>query len=146
MLKENSRQTKLKEFLPKINRQSTLKEFGFVLLLISASLAGCTDMIPDPPSELNTNVGTFDTYNNNTIPIVIIGNNTTLIEIYSFEFSVVTNATNTTILEGNLYQSNSTFTFTNGYAPNVGEVFTHFFYVEDATYNYTISYLEWNVE
>ena len=135
MLKENSRQTKLKEFLPKINRQSTLKEFGFVLLLISASLAGCTDMIPDPPSELN-----------NTIPIVIIGNNTTLIEIYSFEFSVVTNATNTTILEGNLYQSNSTFTFTNGYAPNVGEVFAHFFYVEDATYNYTISYLEWNVE
>ncbi len=60
MLKENSRQTKLKEFLPKINRQSTLKEFGFVLLLISASLAGCTEIIPDPPSEYDSISGSFD--------------------------------------------------------------------------------------
>ena len=142
----SDRQTTLDEFTNSKTRQTRLTEFGIVLLFLCASLAGCTDLIPDPPSEWNTSTGTFDTYNNSTIPTITIGNNSTLIEVYYFDFTVVTNATNTTILEGNLYQSNSTFTFTNGYAPNVGEVFAHFFYVEDATYNYTISYLEWNVE
>ena len=99
MLKKNSRQTKLEEFIPKKHRQTKLTEFGFTFL-VCVLLAGCTEMIPD----------------------------TTL------------------LVRGHLYQgNNSTFTFTDGYAPNIGKVYAHFFYLENATYKYEIHYIEWKV-
>ena len=142
MLKENSRQTKLKEFLPKINRQSTLKEFGFVLLLISASLAGCTDMIPDPPSEYDSVSGSFDTFDNKTIPVVAIGNNTTFLEIISINYNITNSNNDWLDINGYAFQEENDFIFNYGYALDIGKVYLHFAYVENASYTYEVFYTE----
>ena len=142
MLKENSRQTKLKEFLPKINRQSTLKEFGFVLLLISASLAGCTEMIPDPPSEYDSVSGSFDTFDNKTIPVVAIGNNTTFLEIISINYNITNSNNDWLDINGYAFQEENDFIFNYGYALDIGKVYLHFAYVENASYTYEVFYTE----
>ena len=142
MLKKNSRQTKLEEFIPKKHRQTKLTEFGFTFL-VCVLLAGCTEMIPDPPSDWNIKEGTYD---NKTIPNIVIGNNTTLLEVNYLMFNVTTDSNTTLLVRGHLYQgNNSTFTFTDGYAPNIGKVYAHFFYLENATYKYEIHYIEWKV-
>ena len=140
------RQTTLDEFTTSKTRQTRLTEFGIVLLFLSASFAGCTELIPDPPSDWNLKEGTFSTYDNKTIPNIVIGNNTTLLQVSSLQFNVTTDDNTTFLVRGHLYQAdNSTFTFTDGYAPNIGKVYAHFFYIENATYKYKIYYIEWKV-
>ena len=106
-MKDKTRQTTLKEFIPNLNRQATLKEFGFVLIVVSSLVAGCTvdELIPDPPTEWNMIEGSFDTYNNSSIPIISIGTNSSLIEVEGMYFNMTTESNDTFVLNWYLYQA-----------------------------------------
>ena len=140
-MKEKTRQTTLKEFEPNLNRQTTLKEFGFILLFISASLAGCAEVIPDPPSEYNSISGSFDTYDNKTISQIAIGNNTTFLEIHSVSYNITNSNNDSFKINGYVYQEGTDFVFDKGYALDIGKVYLHFAYVENASYTYEVFYL-----
>ena len=103
----STRQTKLDEhgITTSKTRQTRLTEFGIVLLFLSASFAGCTELIPDPPSDWNLKEGTFSTYDNKTIPNIVIGNNTTLLQVSSLQFNVTTDDNTTFLVRGHLYQA-----------------------------------------
>ena len=101
MKEKTTRQTTLKEFEESKTRQTRLTEFGIVILFLSASLAGCAEVIPDPPLEYDSISGSFDTYDNKTIPMVAIGNNTTLLEIISVTYNM-TNSNNEMMLKDGL--------------------------------------------
>lgn len=141
-MKEKTRQTTLKEFEPNLNRQTTLKEFGFILLFISASLAGCAEVIPDPPSEYNSISGSFDTYDNKTISQIAIGNNTTFLEIHSVSYNITNSNNDSFKINGYVYQEGTDFVFDKGYALDIGKVYLHFAYVENASYTYEVFYTE----
>ena len=135
-----TRQTKLDEHGVKTGktRQTRLTEFGIVLLMLSASLAGCADMIPDPPSEYNSVIGTFDTDNNSTIVEVAIGNNSSILEVHTMFYNVTTELNETLNIQGYVYQDN--IYFQSGYALHIGKVYAHFTFIENATYTYEIFY------
>ena len=141
-MKEKTRQTTLKEFEPSKTRQTKLTEFGMVLLFLSASLAGCAEVIPDPPSEYNSISGSFDTYDNKTISEIAIGNNTTLLEIYSVSYNITNSNNDSFKINGYVYQEGTDFVFDKGYALNIGKVYLHFAYVENASYTYEVFYTE----
>ena len=141
-MKEKTRQTTLKEFEPNLNRQTTLKEFGFILLFISASLAGCAEVIPDPPSEYNSISGSFDTYDNKTISEIAIGNNTTYLQIISITYNMTNSNNETFEINGYVFQEGTDFVFNYGYALDIGKVYLHFAYVENASYTYEVFYTE----
>tara|TARA_R110002012_G_scaffold67268_3_gene175409 strand:- start:10062 stop:10496 length:435 start_codon:yes stop_codon:yes gene_type:complete len=141
-MKEKTRQTTLKEFEPSKTRQTKLTEFGMVLLFLSASLAGCAEVIPDPPSEYNSISGSFDTYDNKTISEIAIGNNTTLLEIYSVSYNITNSNNDSFKINGYVYQEGTDFVFDKGYALDIGKVYLHFAYVENASYTYEVFYTE----
>ena len=141
-MKEKTRQTTLKEFEPSKTRQTRLTEFGMVLLFLSASLAGCAEVIPDPPSEYNSISGSFDTYDNKTISEIAIGNNTTLLEIYSVSYNITNSNNDSFKINGYVYQEGTDFVFDKGYALDIGKVYLHFAYVENASYTYEVFYTE----
>lgn len=141
-MKEKTRQTTLKEFEPSKTRQTKLTEFGMVLLFLSASLAGCAEVIPDPPSEYNSISGSFDTYDNKTISEIAIGNNTTLLEIYSVSYNITNSNNDSFKINGHVYQEGTDFVFDKGYALDIGKVYLHFAYVENASYTYEVFYTE----
>jgi len=140
----STRQTKLDEHGIKTSksRQTRLTEFGIVLLFLCSSLAGCTDMIPDPPSEYDSVSGSFDTFDNKTIPVVTIGNNTTFLRIISIDYNI-TNSNNEWLeINGYVFQEGNDFIFNYGYALDIGKVYLHFAYVENASYTYEVYYSE----
>ena len=132
----------MKEFEPSKTRQTKLTEFGMVLLFLSASLAGCAEVIPDPPSEYNSISGSFDTYDNKTISEIAIGNNTTLLEIYSVSYNITNSNNDSFKINGYVYQEGTDFVFDKGYALDIGKVYLHFAYVENASYTYEVFYTE----
>lgn len=143
-MKNKSRQTQLDEHGIKTSksRQTRLTEFGIVLLFLCSSLAGCTDMIPDPPSEYDSVSGSFDTFDNKTIPVVTIGNNTTFLRIISIDYNI-TNSNNESLeINGYVFQEGNDFIFNYGYALDIGKVYLHFAYVENASYTYEVYYSE----
>lgn len=138
----SDRQTTLDEFTNSKTRQTRLTEFGIVLLFLCSSLAGCTDMIPDPPSEYDSVSGSFDTFDNKTIPVVTIGNNTTFLRIISIDYNI-TNSNNEWLeINGYVFQEGNDFIFNYGYALDIGKVYLHFAYVENASYTYEVYYSE----
>ena len=140
----STRQTKLDEHGIKTSksRQTRLTEFGIVLLFLCSSLAGCTDMIPNPPSEYDSVSGSFDTFDNKTIPVVTIGNNTTFLRIISIDYNI-TNSNNEWLeINGYVFQEGNDFIFNYGYALDIGKVYLHFAYVENASYTYEVYYSE----
>ena len=140
----STRQTKLDEHGIKTSksRQTRLTEFGIVLLFLCSSLAGCTDMIPDPPSEYDSVSGSFDTFDNKTIPVVTIGNNTTFLRIISIDYNI-TNSNNEWLeINEYVFQEGNDFIFNYGYALDIGKVYLHFAYVENASYTYEVYYSE----
>jgi hypothetical protein len=138
----SDRQTTLDEFTNSKTRQTRLTEFGIVLLFLCSSLAGCTDIIPDPPSEYDSVSGSFDTFDNKTIPEVAIGNNTTFLRIISIDYNI-TNSNNEWLeINGYVFQEGNDFIFNYGYALDIGKVYLHFAYVENATYTYEVYYSE----
>jgi len=144
-MKDKRRQTKLDEHGIKTSksRQTRLTEFGIVLLFLCSSLAGCTDMIPDPPSEYDSISGSFDTYDNNTIPVIAIGNNTTLLEIISVTYNMTNSNNDSFEIDGYVFQGNISMpTIVTGYAFDIGKVYLHFAYVENASYTYEVFYTE----
>lgn len=143
-MKNKSRQTKLDEHGIKTSkrRQTRLTEFGIILLFLCSSLAGCTDIIPDPPSEYDSVSGSFDTFDNKTIPVVTIGNNTTFLRIISIDYNI-TNSNNEWLeINGYVFQEGNDFIFNYGYALDIGKVYLHFAYVENASYTYEVYYSE----
>ena len=143
-MKNKSRQTKLDEHGIKTGktRQTRLTEFGIVLLFLSASLAGCAEVIPDPPSEYDSISGSFDTYDNKTIPEVAIGNNTTLLEIISVTYNMTNSNNDSFEINGYVFQEGTDFVFNKGYALDIGKVYLHFAYVENTSYTYEVYYSE----
>ena len=143
-MKDKRRQTKLDEHGIKTSttRQTRLTEFGIILLFLSASLAGCAEVIPDPPSEYNSISGSFDTYDNKTISEIAIGNNTTLLEIYTVSYNITNSNNDSFKINGYVYQEGTDFVFDKGYALNIGKVYLHFAYVENASYTYEVFYTE----
>jgi hypothetical protein len=138
----SDRQTTLDEFTNSKTRQTRLTEFGIVLLFLCSSLAGCTDIIPDPPSEYDSVSGSFDTFDNKTIPVVTIGNNTTFLRIISIDYNI-TNSNNEWLeINGYVFQEGNDFIFNYGYALDIGKVYLHFAYVENASYTYEVYYSE----
>jgi hypothetical protein len=138
----SDRQTTLDEFTNSKTRQTRLTEFGIVLLFLCSSLAGCTDIIPDPPSEYDSVSGSFDTFDNKTIPVVTIGNNTTFLQIISIDYNI-TNSNNEWLeINGYVFQEGNDFIFNYGYALDIGKVYLHFAYVENASYTYEVYYSE----
>lgn len=138
----SDRQTTLDEFTNSKTRQTRLTEFGIVLLFLCSSLAGCTDIIPDPPSEYDSVSGSFDTFDNKTIPEVAIGNNTTFLRIISIDYNI-TNSNNEWLeINGYVFQEGNDFIFNYGYALDIGKVYLHFAYVENASYTYEVYYSE----
>ena len=138
----SDRQTTLDEFTNSKTRQTRLTEFGIVLLFLCSSLAGCTDMIPDPPSEYDSVSGSFDTFDNKTIPVVAIGNNTTLLEIISVTYNMTNSNNDWLEVNGYVFQEGNDFIFNYGYALDIGKVYLHFAYVENASYTYEVYYSE----
>ena len=140
----STRQTKLDEHGIKTSksRQTRLTEFGIVLLFLCSSLAGCTDMIPDPPSEYDSVSGSFDTFDNKTIPVVAIGNNTTFLEIISINYNITNSNNDWLDINGYAFQEENDFIFNYGYALDIGKVYLHFAYVENASYTYEVFYTE----
>ena len=136
-----------------------------VLLIAASMLAGCAEIIPDPPDntvapnapDLEYVNGTYTVLygvNNSTTPIVSIGNNSTWLEIQSINLnathlSFVVND-NTVIfhnysfgLKGYLNQSGDLWS--DGYAPNMGKATLHTpDYPYDITVDYSIVYREWS--
>ena len=138
----SDRQTTLDEFTNSKTRQTRLTEFGIVLLFLCSSLAGCTDMIPDPPSEYDSVSGSFDTFDNKTIPVVAIGNNTTFLEIISINYNITNSNNDWLDINGYAFQEENDFIFNYGYALDIGKVYLHFAYVENASYTYEVFYTE----
>ena len=138
----SDRQTTLDEFTNSKTRQTRLTEFGIVLLFLCSSLAGCTDIIPDPPSEYDSVSGSFDTFDNKTIPVVVIGNNTTLLEIISVTYNMTNSNNDWLEVNGYVFQEGNDFIFNYGYALDIGKVYLHFAYVENASYTYEVYYSE----
>ena len=75
-----------------------------VLLLVSSSLAGCAEMIPDPPVEGNDPISTTEYHNftledtnNSTLPTITVGSNSTLVEIFSASAILYNETVNLTV-------------------------------------------------
>ena len=156
------------------SRQTPLKEYGLVLLIITTLLAGCTIPSPDEvfqeeadvPKAWSTVNGTF-TYlvsdvNNSTYQTVWLDVNTTygLIELDYFQynathlsFDIVNNSVifnNYTFnAEGYLVQVhddwNHDFLWNTGYAPQLGNATLMFAtFTFDVTVEYEVKYRVWN--
>lgn len=149
------------------SRQTTLKEFGLVFL-ITVLLAGCTIPTPDEVfAEPETCVkdwsmlnGTFtyliDDANNSTYETVWLHVNSThgFIEVDYFHynlthlsFTIVNNSVifNNYSFDINGYLMQDGYIWSNGYAPNMGNVSLYFTdFPFDVTVDYQVKYRIWN--
>ena len=137
-----------------------------VLLIAASMMAGCTEIIPDPPTDeeiianapdwenLNGTYTVLVGVNNSTAPSVTVGNNTTWLEVkkvylnathLSFEVdgNAITFNNYSFALKGYLNQSGNLWS--NGHAPDMGNATLYTpDYPYDITIDYVILYREWN--
>jgi len=150
------------------SRQTTLKEYGFVLLVLTTLLAGCTIPTPDEVFEAEAEVpkawttmnGTFtfliDDANNSTQQTVWLDVNTTygLIELDYFQYNVTHlsfDIVNNSVrfnnysfdIAGRLLQDG--LLWNTGYAPQFGNATLMFAtFPFDVTVEYEVKYRVWN--
>ena len=122
-----------------------------VLLLISPALAGCAEMIPDPPVEGNDPIWTTEyhnfTYadtNNSTLPVITFGDNTTLVEIFSASVTMYNETVNLTV-EMQPYFLLGDVSFRQQHAPAMGEVTLDLMDMKGYDYNCTVVYRLWEL-
>lgn len=121
-----------------------------VLLLVSSSLAGCADMIPDPPLEnepewtTEYHNFTLENANNSTLPVIVFGDNTSMMQVFSADVIISNSTTNVTMVSKGYFLSDGML-FQSGYAPNVGNVTLHLTEMKGYEYNCSIVYRLWNL-
>jgi hypothetical protein len=135
-----------------------------VLLIAASMMAGCAEIIPEPPNSVEGENppewkyvnGTYTIIigdNNTTAPLITVGNNSTWLQIHS----VTLNASHLSFeVDGNTitfhnytftlggYLNQSGYLWNEGYASNIGNATLHtpdFPY--DITIEYSIVYREW---
>ncbi len=122
-----------------------------VLLLISPALAGCAEMIPDPPVEGNDPIWTteyhnftYEDTNNSTLPVITFGDNTTLVEIFSASVIMYNETVNLTV-EMQPYFLLGDVSFRQQHAPAMGEVTLDLMDMKGYDYNCTVVYRLWEL-
>tara|TARA_A100001391_G_scaffold205380_1_gene205563 strand:+ start:1576 stop:1959 length:384 start_codon:yes stop_codon:yes gene_type:complete len=122
-----------------------------ILLLVSSSLAGCAEMIPDPPIEGNDPVWvteyhnfTYEDTNNSTLPVITFGDNTTLVEIFSASVIMYNETVNLTV-EMQPYFMVGDVSFRQQHAPAMGEVTLDLMDMKGYDYNCTVVYRLWEL-
>ena len=122
-----------------------------VLLLVSSSLAGCAEMIPDPPVEGNDPIWTTEYHNftledtnNSTLPTITVGSNSTLVEIFSASAILYNETVNLTV-DMKPYFLVDNISFRQGHAPVMGEVTLNLIELKGYDYNCTIVYRLWEL-
>ena len=121
------------------------------LLLVSSSLAGCAEMIPDPPVEGNDPIWTTEYHNftledtnNSTLPTITVGSNSTLVEIFSASAILYNETVNLTV-DMKPYFLVDNISFRQGHAPVMGEVTLNLIELKGYDYNCTIVYRLWEL-
>ena len=139
---------------------------AIVLLMVTSFMAGCADVIPEPPingeeevvAEWTTLNGEFtvlvDDENNSTYTVITLGENNTWLEVSSFNYTATHlsfDIINNTVIFNNYTFANDGFVsqdgmlFNNGYAPNYGLAELYFpTFPYDITVNYTVVYRAMN--
>ena len=122
-----------------------------VLLLISPALAGCAEMIPDPPVEGNDPIWiteyhnfTYEDTNNSTLPVITFGDNSTLVEIFSASVTMYNETVNLTVEMQPYFMVHDTL-FKQQYAPSMGEVTLQLIGIKGYDYNCTVVYRLWEL-
>jgi|TARA_R100000988_G_scaffold88069_1_gene51061 hypothetical protein len=122
-----------------------------ILLLVSSSLAGCAEMIPDPPVEGNDPIWTteyhnftYEDTNNSTMPIISFGSNDTLVDIFSASVTLYNETVNLTV-DMKPYFSIGDMSFQTGVAPDMGEVTLNLIELHGYDYNCTVVYRLWEL-
>ena len=122
-----------------------------ILLLVSSSLAGCAEMIPDPPVEGNDPVWiteyhnfTYEDTNNSTMPIISFGSNDTLLDIFSASVIMHNETVNLTV-ENKPYFLIGDMMFQTGVAPAMGNATLNLIELVGYDYNCTVVYREWEL-
>jgi len=128
-----------------------MKRELLVLLLISPALAGCAEMIPDPPVEGNDPIWTteyhnftYEDTNNSTLPVITFGDNTTLVEIFSASVIMYNETVNLTV-EMQPYFLLGDVSFRQQHAPAMGEVTLDLMDMKGYDYNCTVVYRLWKL-
>ena len=121
------------------------------LLLVSSSLAGCAEMIPDPPVEGNDPIWTTEYHNftledtnNSTLPTITFGSNSSLVEIYSASV-IMYNETGNLTVEMQPYFLLGDVSFRQQHAPAMGEVTLDLMEMKGYDYNCTVVYRLWEL-
>ena len=122
-----------------------------VLLLVSSSLAGCAEMIPDPPVEGNDPIWTTEYHNftledtnNSTLPTITVGSNSTLVEVFSASAILYNETVNLTV-DMKPYFLVDNMSFRQGHAPAMGEVTVDLIELMGYDYNCTFVYRLWKL-
>ena len=123
----------------------------FVVLMLCASLAGCAEMIPDPPVEGNDPIWiteyhnfTYEDTNNSTLPVITFGDNSTLVEIFSASVTMYNETVNLTV-EMKPYFLLGDVLFRQQHAPAMGEVTLNLMDMKGYDYNCTVVYRLWKL-
>ena len=119
------------------------------LLLVSSSLAGCAEMIPNPPGYqepvwiIEYHNFTLEDTNNSTLPEIFFGSNNTMFELMYIDITMNNTTTNVSYpIKG--FASQDGFMFSSGFAPNMGNVSLHLIELKGFDYYCTIQYRIWN--
>jgi hypothetical protein len=122
-----------------------------VVLMLCVSLAGCAEMIPDPPVEGNDPIWTteyhnftYEDTNNSTLPVITFGDNTTLVEIFSASVIMYNETVNLTV-EMQPYFLLGNVSFRQQHAPAMGEVTLDLMDMKGYDYNCTVVYRLWEL-
>lgn len=123
--------------------------FLVALLLISPALAGCAEMIPDPPVEGNdpewiTEYHNFTLDGNTTLPVITVGNNESLVEIFSASVILYNETVNLTVDKKPYFLMDDMW-FQTGHAPVMGNVTLQLIELQGYDYNCTIVYRMWEL-
>ena len=143
-----------------------MKKKVIALMVICSMIAGCAEMVPEPPGEEKENTVTTTGWNvmsgnytvlvgdnNSTTPTIVLGNSSTWLEINKItlnathlSFEVIDNAivfsNYSFTIDG--YANQSGYLFSSGYAPDIGNatIYTPSF-PYDITVAYYCEYKEW---
>ena len=124
---------------------------SIVVLMLCVSLAGCAEMIPDPPVEGNDPLWTTEYHNftledtnNSTLPTISFGGNDTLVEIFSSNVLLYNETVNLTV-DMKPYFLVDNVSFRQGHAPAMGEVTLDLMELKGYDYNCTIVYRLWKL-
>ena len=119
--------------------------------MLCVSLAGCAEMIPDPPVEGNDPIWTteyhnftYEDTNNSTLPVITFGDNTTLVEIFSASVTMYNETVNLTV-EMQPYFLLGDVSFRQQHAPAMGEVTLDLMDMKGYDYNCTVVYRLWKL-